>query len=140
MRKLTVGEMMTTGVKTLSVDDSMSSADWDMAIGEIRHMPVIDHDRRVVGLVSDRDVLRGLAERPGHLLKVADIMTPQVHVVTAATPASEAAEHMLRHKCHALPVVDDRRALVGLVTSTDFVELARRALAGFDIGQTHARG
>jgi len=139
MRILTVGEMMTTSVKTLHERESLTSADWDMAVGEIRHMPVVDAERRVIGIVSDRDVLRGLAERHGYPIAVADIMTRNVHTTTPATPAADVAEQMLKAKSSAVPVVDDRGFLVGLVTSTDFVELAHRALAGFDIGQPHVR-
>jgi CBS domain-containing protein len=139
MRTLTVGEMMTTKVKAVREEDSMDLADWGMAVGEIRHVPVVDEDRRVIGIVSDRDVLRGLAQRHGYPIRVSEIMTRNVHTVTAATPAVEAAEEMLRSRFHAMVVVDDDNALVGLVTSTDFVELAHRALAGFDVSQPHTR-
>ena len=47
---------------------------------------------------------------------------------------------MLLSKHNALPVVDDDRRLLGIVTSTDFLELARRALSGLDIQQPHVRG
>ncbi len=63
MRALTVAEMMTTGLKVLYEDESVSAADWDMVVGEFRHMPVVDRDQRLVGLVSDRDVMRTSPQR-----------------------------------------------------------------------------
>ena len=62
MRPLTVAEMMTTHVKTIYEDESISAADWDMVFGELRHRPVIDREHRVVGLVSDRDILRSAVQ------------------------------------------------------------------------------
>jgi CBS-domain-containing membrane protein len=43
-------------------------------------------------------------------------------------------------KQNALPVVDDSRRLIGIVTTTDFLELARRALVGLDVQKPHVRG
>jgi len=135
MRPLTVAEMMTTSVKTIYEDESISAADWDMVVGELRHLPVIDRERRVVGLVSDRDLMRA-REQPA---PVASVMTRDVRTIGPDTPAIEAVEHLLQYKYSALPVVDARRTLLGIVTSTDFLELARRALSGLDIHQPHVR-
>jgi CBS-domain-containing membrane protein len=127
--------MMTTQVKTIYEDESISAADWDMVIGELRHLPVIDRERRVVGLVSDRDLLRSTAQPAS----VASVMTRDVRAIGPDTLAIEAVEHLLRSKHGALPVVDAHGTLVGIVTSTDFLELARRALSGLDINQPHVR-
>lgn len=126
---------MTTHVKTIYEDESISAADWDMVIGELRHLPVIDREHRVVGLVSDRDILRS-AVQPA---SIASVMTRDVRTIGPDAPAVEAVEYLLRYKHSALPVVDARGTLVGIVTSTDFLELARRALSGLDIHQPHVR-
>jgi CBS domain-containing protein len=106
-----------------------------MVIGELRHLPVIDRERRVVGLVSDRDLLRSTAQPAS----VASVMTRDVRAIGPDTLAIDAVEHLLRSKHGALPVVDAQGVLVGIVTSTDFLELARRALSGLDINQPHVR-
>ena len=133
---LTVADMMTTHLKVLHEDDSINAADWDMVVGEFRHMAVVDRDNRLVGLISDRDVLRSQSEGP---TTVARLMTRDVHTVPPTMTALDAVEHMLRSKHGALPVVAADRTLLGIVTTTDFLELARRALAGHDIHQPHAR-
>jgi CBS domain-containing protein len=136
MHILTVGDMMTTKVKTLHQDESVGDADWDMVIGGFRHIPVVDTEYRLVGMVSDRDVLR----RPQSARSVTAVMTREVHTVLPTVPATEAIEYLLMSKQSALPVVDEKRTLVGIITSTDFLELARRALAGHDVTRPHVRG
>ena len=136
MRPLTLGDMMTTNVKTLREDDSLTSADWEMVVGEIRHLPVVDGDGRVVGMVSDRDVLRSAGL---HRVSIGRIMSRDLRTGTPTTPALDAAVQLLASKRGALPVVDATGRLLGIVTTTDFVELARRALAGLDINEPHAR-
>lgn len=135
MRELTVADMMTTRVKTVHEDESLSVADWDMVVGELRHLPVVDRDNHVVGMVSDRDLLRS-TERP---TSVSSVMTRTVNVIRADALAIEAVDQLLRFKHGALPVVDSSGRLVGIVTSTDFLELARRALSGLDVHQPHVR-
>jgi len=136
MRPLTLGDMMTTNVKTLREDDSLTSADWEMVVGEIRHLPVVDGDGRVVGMVSDRDVLRSAGL---HRVSIGRIMSRDLRTGTPTTPALDAAVQLLASKRGALPVIDATGRLLGIVTTTDFVELARRALAGLDINEPHAR-
>ncbi len=135
MRELTVADMMTTRVKTVHEDESLSVADWDMVVGELRHLPVVDRDNHVVGMVSDRDLLRS-TERP---TSVSSVMTRTVNVIRADALAIEAVDQLIRFKHGALPVVDATGKLVGIVTSTDFLELARRALSGLDVHQPHVR-
>ena len=136
MHPLTVGDMMTTQVRTLREDESINEADWDMVIGGFRHIPVVDRDRHVVGIVSDVDV----RHRINTGQSVATTMTRDVHTVLATTPAIEAIEYLLMAKQNALPVVDEHRTLIGIVTTTDFLELARRALVGLDVHKPHVRG
>jgi CBS domain-containing membrane protein len=135
MHPLTVGDMMTTQVRTLRKDESISEADWDMVIGGFRHIPVVDHEQHLIGLVSDLDVRHHIEN--GH--SIASMMTRDVHAVLATTPAIEAIEYLLMAKQNALPVVDDSRKLIGIVTTTDFLELARRALVGLDVHKPHVR-
>lgn len=135
MHTLTVADMMTTKLKTLHMDESVKDADWDMVIGGFRHIPVIDRDHRLVGMVSDRDVLR----RHEATTSIVSVMTRDVHAVLPNVPALEACEHLLMSKQSALPVVDSNRTLLGIVTTTDFLELARRALSGDDIRMPHVR-
>jgi len=131
---LTVREIMTTALITMKARDTVRHADVDMKLANIRHIPVVDDKNHLIGILSNRDVLRALGgteedeERDGVI--IGDIMTRQVHTVREDTPAFEAAEIMLEQKIGALPVIGDEEQLVGLVTETDFVRIAAEALAG----------
>ncbi len=126
-----VTDLMTTAVMTATASEAIKEAHADMQIGVIRHLPVVDDRGRLVGVLSDRDVLRAVgAKRNG---KVADIMTREVVTVRPDAPAHEAAALMIDLKIGSLPVVDDSGALVGVITQTDYLELARRALLGLPL-------
>src|SRR5688572_20731371 len=58
-----VGDLMTRELVTLSQAETLSIADRIMALGRIRHMPVVDDDGRLVGLISQRDLFRGALAR-----------------------------------------------------------------------------
>lgn len=99
-----------------------------MDIGVVRHLPVIDDRGRLVGVVSDRDLI---PSKRAH--RVADVMTRDVVTTRPDVPASEAASVMLDHKISSVLVVNDDQKLVGMVTQTDYLELARRALLGLPL-------
>jgi CBS domain-containing protein len=126
---LTVGDLMTTAVISLQEGATIRRADADMRLAEIRHLPVVDSGGHVVGVVSDRDLLRALSRR-GTAVAVAKVMTRHVRTVSPGTPARRAAEIMLAQKIGCLPVVGDEQELVGIVTETDFLRLAVQLLGG----------
>jgi CBS-domain-containing membrane protein len=133
---LQLRDMMTTNVRTLREDDTLTSADWDMVVAEVHHLPVVDRFNRVVGMISDREVLRA-----GSLggVSIARVMDREFSTALPSTPALEAAVQLLQSHQTALPVVDATGVLLGIVTTTDFVELAHRALAGLDVQRPHTR-
>lgn len=128
---LTVADLMSTAVITVNADEPIKEAHGEMQVGVIRHLPVVDARGRVVGVLSDRDVMRALAGK--HHGKVSDIMTREVVTVQPDSQAHEAAVLMLDLKISSLPVVDDSGALVGMLTQTDFLDLAHRALLGLPL-------
>ena len=130
-RQRRVSEIMQTEVATLAPGERLDLADDVMSLGRVRHMPVLD-GARLVGLVSQFDVMAA------SLTKVVEFETDhrrtfmrsiQVHevmardVVSVAPDASlaEAAERMLSHRIHCLPVTEPDGTLVGLVTDTDLL-------------------
>jgi acetoin utilization protein AcuB len=133
-----VRDVMSTRLVTLSADETVSLAEQLMAAIHVRHLPVLGPGDRLVGLVSDRDLLAAAASSIAKLdvedaraftrtINIDEIMSREIHVVEPTTPLLDAARIMRAQKIGCLPVVDDD-ALVGLLTETDLVETLIRAL------------
>jgi len=90
---------------------------------EIRHLPVLDGGR-LVGVLSDRDLLRADALAPGPAqITCGEVMTPAPVTCLPDASIGRVAELMLEHKIDSVPVVSLDGRLVGLVTSTDLLGL-----------------
>jgi CBS domain-containing protein len=134
----TVEDFMSTAVITMKESDTLSAAQIEMRMAEIRHLPIVDPKGHVVGVLSDRDILRNLTKIEGKPTPVAQIMSRRVRTVRPGTPAAEAATLLLEHKFGCLPVVGDDEQIVGIITDTDFLKIAERALLGADVAHRHA--
>jgi acetoin utilization protein AcuB len=127
---ITVEDLMTTSIVALRATDPIAKAVSDMHIIEVHHFPVIDDQDRVIGIVSDRDLLRALASGGGQPDPVGTVMTKAVRTIAPSQDAAMALDMMLELRISALPVVNERGGLIGIVTSRDFLELAARVLHG----------
>jgi acetoin utilization protein AcuB len=101
----------------------------------VRHVPVVVQDM-VIGIVSDRDVRRALgrdlvhdeqAQERGKMYlgstATFEIMTRHVRVVHPEAALSKAAQEMIDHRIGALPVINEQKLLVGIITDTDLVRI-----------------
>jgi CBS domain-containing protein len=121
-----VAEIMTKDPYVLTPGDRLAIARREMDLCAIRHFPVVDDAGRLVGVLSQRDVLacRDSGARVG------DVMSREVLTVSPETVAHQAAYLLVHHKIGCLPVVSDQGLLVGIVTDTDFVSAACVLLGG----------
>jgi CBS domain-containing protein len=133
---MVVRELMSSNPKTLGRNDQLSIADDVMRAERIRHLPVLDEEGQLCGILSQRDMFRGaLAQALGYgtaaqqkmltMLRVKEVMTTEVVSTAPDATLAEAAKTMLERKIGCLPVVD-RGRLVGILTESDFVALAAR--------------
>ena len=120
---LKVSDLMTTNVITARIEDTMDLADLDMKLAHIRHIPVVDGQNQVVGIVSDRDILRAFGALGDSSLIIGAVMTDRVETIEASAPARQALKIMLERKISCLPVRDPHGSLVGVITETDFMRL-----------------
>lgn len=125
-RALTVVDLMKSDVHTAAETDTLEEAHKFMRLAGVRHLPVVDADDRMVGILSDRDLLVGWSQGRG--TRVGELMSRYVKWVHPETSARDAAAQMLRAKIGCLPVLDRDKKLVGIVTETDFLLVAHRAL------------
>lgn len=135
---LTVNDLMTVIPSTITPDTTLRNIIGVMKSEGCRQLPVLDNGR-LVGIISDRDV-RLVMNSPvmlhGHWqdeelldkLTADGCMTPNPITVSPNTPAFRAAEMLRTYKFGALPVVEGDN-LVGIITVTDFLEYAAKALA-----------
>ncbi len=128
---LTVADIMSTALITVGANDPVTGAHAEMEVGVVRHLPVVDDRGHLVGVLSDRDVLRATSHKKPQ--RVSEIMTRDVITARPETAAHTAASLMLEHGISSLLVVDEASTLVGVVTMTDYVELARRSLLGLPL-------
>ena len=111
----------------------------------IRHLPVVDSENKVVGIISDRDVMVKVQEdNDGNFaipdMKVGSVMTPNPQCCTRMTTLGAIASTMIRSKISCLPVVNKNQVLVGIITSSDLLELLRGVNhSGFDLSLSEFR-
>ena len=122
---LTVSEIMTKRVITLKPYHSLSDSVTLIAKHSFRHFAVVD-SHRLVGVVSDRDILRVLARtKDWQSTTVSQFMIRDPVTVQPDTPISVAVREMLSKRINCLPVVDAHGDLQGIVTSTDLLSILR---------------
>lgn len=139
---MTVAEIMTTDVITAGMDDTLGGIRKIFELNHCHHIPIMEEER-LVGIVSDRDVLQGLS--PSVDLVIADnralktlkkkahqIMSRQVVTTTPDTTLEEVAATFVEMQFSCLPVLDQSDKLVGIITKTDL--LAYLAEKGAAIG------
>jgi len=130
-----VEHYMTFDLFTVHADDPIEMVANLMIWERIRHVPVEDHEHRLVGVVTHRAVMRFIMSGGSpRRTAVADIMKRDVFTVQPETPTIEALRTMRRLRIGCLPVIHDDR-LVGIVTEEDFMDLASKLLED-QIGST----
>ena len=136
--EMSVSDLMTTDVVTLTEDETLAHAQRCMARGRIRHLPVV-RERTLVGLITHRDLLAAsfsiFAEveaseqrRIFDTVRVVEAMHRDVVAVPPDLPVAKAARILLENKYGCLPVVDEQQQLEGIVTEADFLRLTVQLL------------
>jgi CBS domain-containing protein len=145
VREVKVADVMTSEVVTVTLEDTLHEAAGKLADHRVSGLPVVDGDR-VVGIVSESDVVETMSETPGrrsslsewlqgapwtrredpHPLTVRDAMTPDPVTISQDADVWDAADLIARRDVNRLPVVDDDDRLVGIVTRGDLVRVMGR--------------
>lgn len=115
-----VRDIMSRRVVVARVHDTLAFASQLLLWRGIRHLPVVDADEHIVGIVSDRDLLRYVVEGPAGALPLRDVMTSPVEVIAPDADLEEASAKLAVARIDALPVVKNGRVL-GILTSSDIL-------------------
>ncbi|MFC6988356.1 CBS domain-containing protein [Haloplanus sp. GCM10025708] len=120
MEDVFVARLMSTSIYTVSPDTLVEDAAREMLENEIGSVVVVDEAGETEGILTTTDFVRIVAERkPKDRTPVSTYMSTDVVTVTAQDTAREAADVMIAHGFHHLPVVDETEGLIGMVTTTD---------------------
>jgi CBS domain-containing protein len=154
MESMKVREIMTSSVVVAAPDTSVNAVAQLMGKGSISGVPVVDTTGRVVGIVSELDLIvrnarfeppaffqildgRIPIETPGHYRKrlrhmlgteVRDVMTEEVVTVGPDEDVETLADLMVRKRVNPIPVIEGGR-LVGIVSRADIIRMMARDLA-----------
>ncbi|HSB19262.1 MAG TPA: CBS domain-containing protein [Anaeromyxobacteraceae bacterium] len=132
VRMITVGDFMTRDLVTVKEEDDLALAESILRLGGIRHLPVV-REGKLVGLVTQRDLLRSAAVRSHKSTRASDIMVREVTAVRPDTSLVQAAKIMLANKFGCLPVTEEGGRLAGIITESDFVRFAADVVQDLDM-------
>jgi len=137
-----VKEIMNTNIRTASPDSSISEVAMTMCFNKISGMPVVDDDNAVVGIISEKDILRAMYPNVDEYmgngmdtgrvnfeeleseyrdlinLSVSDLMTKHVYTVSPQEPILRAVSVMCVNMIRRIPVAKDGK-LVGIISMGD---------------------
>lgn len=121
MDDVLVGSLMSSPVRTVTADASLRAAARTMTDRDISSVVVVDDANRPVGILTATDCVRALAEDVDATdASVSTYGSGDPVTTTVNESVSVAAETMLEHNVHHLPVVDDTEGTIGMITTTDF--------------------
>lgn len=131
---------MTDTVMTIHPDDTMDRVQRVFEQNTIHHLPVVTPEGKVVGMVSKSDYLKLLhgftffkarksEEYNKAILRsllVEEVMTRQVATLKADDSLLMAAGYFRENLFHAIPIVDDKHNLIGILSTYDLISFAFR--------------
>jgi acetoin utilization protein AcuB len=132
LQSKTARDLMSTDLVKISIFDTLDLTDPHAEWRKFRHIPVVDLDGKLRGLVSHRDLMNEAAasivvqaRANRYQLKpqmpVKEVMLAHVITVQPETPLKEVARRMLFNQCGCIPVITPDQKLVGIITEADFV-------------------
>ena len=134
-----VSDVMTTGVKTAHADTLVKDLANTMCLNNISGLPIVDENDKIIGIVSEKDLLRQMFPDVAELAKeegipdfedmekgysdsmglvASDLMTTTVSSVTPDMPIMKAASLMCINKIRRIPVAENNK-LVGIISIGD---------------------
>lgn len=125
-----VSVLMTREVKSCALDETLNAAARIMWEHDCGCVPVLDANRALAGIVTDRDLSMAAYTQGLPLGGIAVERVMSARVITCSPGDSVATAHRLMrtHEIHRLPVVDSAGALVGILSLSDLAHHARNGL------------
>ena len=114
------------GAKVVTIRENigLDTAAKALRDGKFGALPVVDSKGAMVGILSERDIVRIIGELGGKGLglKVQDIMTKSIRTSRTANTIEEVMEQMARFNIRHIPIIDENEKLVGIISQTDVIK------------------
>lgn len=136
--------LMKTNVECCRLDESVSYAAWRMAERNIGFLPICDVQGRVVGTLTDRDIVLRVVARnlDAAVTPVADVYTPEVVACAEEDELTVAEALMSKHKKSRIMCLDEQQHLAGVISLSDVARVetgARSSALLRSVAQREAR-
>ena len=126
-----IAKLMKKNIITIKSEESLGAAASLMKEKKIRHLPVVDGSKKIVGIITDRDLKRASASDATLLevhellylmnkVKLSTVMTKKPITISPSATLEKAAELFVKHKIGCLPVVDNNK-IQGILTHYDLL-------------------
>lgn len=131
LRDVKIREIMSRPVVSVHVDEAFEKVEQKLRDKKIRHLPVVDDFGAIVGLITQRDLFRTISphrnDEGGFVYDPAMLrdfvlrhqMTKDPYTLTSVDPVSKALQVMIQSKYGCIPITDENKKLVGILTSRD---------------------
>ncbi|SEW13588.1 CBS domain-containing protein [Natrinema salifodinae] len=120
MEDIFVARVMSTSLHTVAPDALVEDAAQTMLDNGVGSVIVVDEDNQLEGILTTTDFVRIVAERkPKDQTPVSTYMTTNVVTTAAQDGIRDAADVMIEHGFHHLPVIDEDEGVIGMVTTSD---------------------
>lgn len=112
--------LMTAPVKSVSSETPLSEIALLFADAHIGGVPVTDSEERVLGMISQDDIMSALLAGRSLRTRADEVMTKHVHTVNEFDLTDEVMQLFRKHRIHHLPVVRQEK-LLGMITPSDVI-------------------
>jgi CBS domain-containing protein len=143
----TAGAVMARNLVTMTTNQTLAEAIETLQKHELRHVPIVDEENHLVGILSDRDILRNLPYLSRSLIKaspkfredlfriegskavlnqqIENVMTKKLWTIEPNCPLVEAALLLMKKKVGVLPVVDSEGRILGIISVVDLLSVVQ---------------
>ena len=136
--KIKVSNYMSPRVLSIPPTMGIREAFFKMKENAIRHLPIVDENNTLIGIISDRELRRpnwvDEAQDISHVyyldnsMLVSDVMITNVHVVHTYDTLNKAVSILLDNHIGAAPVLDKTGTLVGMLSSIDLLRALKDSI------------
>lgn len=121
-----IQEIMTQSLKTCTLETNLATAAMEMWDGDCGVIPVVNHEQKVAGVITDRDICIAVAtkHRKAEDITVGEVLREaggKLYFVSPGDAVHKALEMMREHKIRRLPVLNPEGKLAGMLSINDIV-------------------